>query len=98
VKFSNPGSTVEIRAAREDGTVRITVADSGLGIPPDEMGKLFKPFGRTSVRGTAGEKDTGLGLVIVKRILEAHHGGISVKSEPGKGTTFFADLPLTRSE
>jgi PAS domain S-box-containing protein len=94
VKFSSPGSTVKIRAARSNGTVRISVADHGPGIPPDEIGKLFTAFGRTSVRSTTGEKDTGLGLLIVKRILEAHHGGIRVESEPGKGTTFFADLPV----
>ena len=98
VKFSNLGDVVNIRATRMNGTVSISVADHGPGIPPDDMGKLFTAFGRTSVRSASGEKDTGLGLLIVKRILEAHHGGIRVESEPGKGTIFFADLPVVRSE
>lgn len=97
VKFSNPGEVVSIRATHGDSRISISVADHGPGIPPDDMGKLFTAFGRTSIRSASGEKDTGLGLLIVKRILEAHHGGIRVESEPGKGTTFFADLPV-RSE
>jgi PAS domain S-box-containing protein len=96
VKFSSPGSTVKIRAARSNGTVSISVADHGPGIPSEEIGRLFTAFGRTSVRNTTGEKDTGLGLLIVKRILEAHHGGIRVESEPGKGATFVVTLPGTK--
>jgi len=94
VKFSNPGGVVNIRATRVNGRVSISVVDHGSGIPPGELGKLFTPFGRTSVRSTTGEKDTGLGLLIVKRILEAHQGGIRVESELGKGTAFLADLPV----
>jgi PAS domain S-box-containing protein len=96
VKFSNPGGIVSVRATRVNGTVSISVADRGPGIPPDELGRLFTAFGRTSVRSTSGEKDTGLGLLIVKRILEAHRGGIRVESEPGKGTTFVVTLPGTK--
>ena len=98
VKFSGHGDVVRIRAARMNDTVTVSVADCGPGIAPDEMNKLFKPFGRASIRSQSGEKDTGLGLVIVKRILEAHGGGIRVESEVGKGTTFYADLPAGKSE
>jgi two-component system sensor histidine kinase/response regulator len=97
VKFSNPGDVVNIRATHGDGRISISVADHGPGIPPNDMGKLFTAFGRTSIRSASGEKDTGLGLLIVKRILEAHHGGIRVESEPGKGTTFVVTLPTARS-
>jgi PAS domain S-box-containing protein len=98
MKFSNSGGVVNIRATRVNDRVSISVADQGPGIPPDELGKLFTAFSRTSIRSVTGEKSTGLGLLIVKRILEAHQGGIRVESEPGKGTTFFADLPVAKSE
>ena len=63
-------------------------------LPEAELARLFEPFGRTSVKGTAGEKSTGLGLAIVKRILEAHDGTIEVQSEVGVGSTFRFTLPL----
>ena len=93
VKFSSPGGVVSIRATHRDDIVSLSVADHGPGIPPDDMGKLFTAFGRTSVRSASGEKDTGLGLLIVKRILEAHHGGIRVESEPGKGRRSWRRCP-----
>lgn len=94
VKFSPPGSTVEVRLTRGDGRVVIAVADQGPGVPPDELDRLFRPFERTRVRSTAGEKSTGLGLAIVKRIVEGHHGEIRVESGPGgKGSAFVVTLP-----
>jgi signal transduction histidine kinase len=57
------------------------------------MEKLFRPFERTRVRSTAGEKSTGLGLAIVKSIVTGHGGEIRVESEPGRGTTFHVLLP-----
>lgn len=95
LKFSHPGSRVEVRCAVEAGRARVTVTDQGLGIPRAEHHKLFTPLGRTSARGTAGEPSTGLGLAIVRRIVEAHGGHISVESEVGKGSSFCFDLPLS---
>jgi len=74
--------------------VRIEVRDQGPGIPEAERGKLFQPFQRTSVKPTGGEKSSGLGLAIARRVVEAHGGRIGVESEVGVGSTFFVNLPL----
>lgn len=95
IKYSHEGTTVQVRARVEDGAVVLEVRDQGQGIPEAERARLFQPFGRTSVRATAGEKSTGLGLAIVKRIVEAHDGGIEVESAVGAGSTFRVTLPRT---
>ena len=94
VKFSFPQTQIEIAVALVDQQAQITVRDHGQGIPPADLGKLFKPFSRTSVRTTGGEKSTGLGLLITRRIIEEHHGRIWVESEVGVGTAFHVALPL----
>jgi len=94
VKFSHAGKAVSIKVAREGNAVRVAVRDQGQGIPETELGRLFREFGKTSVRPTGGEKSTGLGLLIVKKIIEAHHGRIWVESKVGVGSTFTFELPL----
>ena len=94
IKFSNPKTRIILRAGILKGAVAISVTDQGQGIPPEEISKMFRYFGRTKVRPTAGEKSTGLGLAIAKRIVEAHGGKIGVESQPGKGSTFTFTLPL----
>jgi signal transduction histidine kinase len=74
--------------------VVIAVRDEGQGIPQEELNKLFEWFGRTSVRGTEGERSTGLGLAIARRIVNGHQGSIWVKSEVGAGSTFSFSLPI----
>ena len=93
VKYSQPGTAVEVRAVAEDGGVRISVRDQGPGIPEAERGKLFQPFGRTSVRSTDGERSTGLGLAISRRIVEGHGGRIWLESQAGVGSVFLFTLP-----
>jgi signal transduction histidine kinase len=87
-----PGSAVTVRVVAKKERVRIEVIDQGPGIPPEHTKHLFERFFRmpqsSSIRGT------GLGLYISRRIVEAHGGEIGVESEPGKGTTFFFELPL----
>ncbi len=93
VKFSNPGTRVQVILREEPDRMVLSVSDQGQGIPEREMGRLFRPFGRTSVRSTGGERSTGLGLAIVKNIVEAHGGQIDVHSEVGRGSTFTVTLP-----
>ena len=100
VKFSHPGTEVVVRLAYEGEQEHahhavITVADHGQGIPADELGKLFKPFGRTRVRTTGGETSSGLGLAIVRRIVEGHHGEMMLASTLGRGSTFGFRLPIS---
>jgi signal transduction histidine kinase len=94
IKFSFPGSSVEVLVDFVPSYVRITVRDHGQGIREEEVGNLFKPFQKTSTRSTAGEKSTGLGLVIVKKIIEAHGGEVGVKSQYQKGSDFYLTLPI----
>jgi signal transduction histidine kinase len=94
VKFSARGTNVQLEIKREGARLIFEVVDEGQGIPESEIPKLFREFGRTSVRPTEGERSTGLGLAIAKKIVEQHGGQISVKSEKGKGSTFAFWLPL----
>jgi signal transduction histidine kinase len=93
VKFSEPGTQVTVRAVAESGGILISVRDQGPGIPETERDKLFRPFGKTSVRSTGGESSTGLGLAIVRKIVEGHGGRIWLESEVGKGSAFFFTIP-----
>lgn len=92
VKFSYPKTTVKIIIEQTKRDVKISVSDEGQGIPADELDKLFTPFGKTSVKPTAGESSTGLGLSIVKKIIDAHNSKIYVASEIGQGTTFYFNI------
>ncbi len=94
IKFSQSGTVVTLLARVENGEALIAIKDQGPGIPKDELGNLFRDFGRTSVKPTDGEKSTGLGLAIVKRLVEAHGGRIWVESQVGAGSTFVFALPL----
>ena len=94
IKFSPPGSRVEVKLARFDERMIISVKDEGPGIPADEIEKLFRPVERGRAQSTAGEKSTGLGLAIVKRIITGHGGDIRVESATGKGAVFSVSLPL----
>lgn len=98
VKFSYSGSLVTVRLGRHEDNAVISVQDQGQGIPAEELGKLFEPFKRLSVRGTNGEPSTGLGLAIVKKIVMGHGGDVKVKSEVGKGSVFEVWLPLNEEK
>ncbi len=94
IKYSNNGTEITVSLEKKNTEVLIRLADQGQGIDKEEQKSLFKPFQKTSTKSTAGEKSTGLGLYIVKRIVEAHMGKIGVESEPGKGSSFYFSLPL----
>ncbi len=97
VKFSPPGSRVEVRLEAQGEAFHISVRDWGVGMTPEQQERLFRPFQRGQ-SGTGGEKSTGLGLSIVKRIVEGHGGKIWFESEAGKGTTFHISIPLRPKE
>jgi len=87
IKFTSAGR-VELRARRDDRTVIVEVADTGVGIPADQLDHLFDRFWR----GRTGE-GIGLGLAIAKGVVDAHGGSVEVRSRPGEGTTFAIRLP-----
>lgn len=96
VKFSPLGGSVRVGVTRRDDTLRVSVADSGPGLSMTDQGKLFGKFARLSSRPTGGEHSTGLGLSIVKRLLEAMGGRAWCESELGRGATFLLELPAAR--
>lgn len=98
IKFSHAETSVEVSADVIDNQVVIKVTDQGQGIPEAEQSKVFQPFTKTSVRSTAGESSTGLGLSIAKKLIENHGGKIWVKSIKGKGSTFGFSIPLVPSK
>lgn len=93
VKFAPPKSgEVVIRSEPCDGAVRISVSDNGQGIPKEELLRVFSPFHRLATH--RDQPGTGLGLYFAKNLVEALGGRIFVESEPGRGCTFYIDLPL----
>jgi PAS domain S-box-containing protein len=93
VKFTPAGGDVVIAAGREGNEVVLTVRDTGIGVPLDEQEYLFTRFFRSSISSELGIRGTGLGLFIVKRVIEGHGGTVAAESAPGIGTTFIVRLP-----
>ena len=94
IKFSPAGTTVDVACRQTKQTLEISVADQGPGIPSEDIDKLFGTFQKLSVQPTAGEKSTGLGLSIVKKIVDAHGCEITVDSKVGKGSVFTVRIPV----
>jgi len=95
IKFSFPDSNVEISINSNNSHMLISFKDFGKGIKSSSLGELFVPFNQIDKKGTKGEKGSGLGLTIVKNIVEAHNGKVWAESEPGRGSVFYIDLPLS---
>lgn len=85
---------VQVRISTEPGLAEIVVRDSGHGIPADSLRKIFEPYFTTKTADAQGQGGTGLGLAMVREVIEAHHGRIRVESTVGQGTTFTLKLPL----
>jgi signal transduction histidine kinase len=90
IKFTRPGGQVVIKVLLRDAEVVVRVEDNGPGIPPDELPTLWDRY----VRGRTSAPGTGLGLLIVKEVVEAHGGVVGVESEVGTGSTFWFRLPI----
>lgn len=94
VKYSPAGSRIVIRGETEDGAVKVSVSDEGIGISPQHLARIFERFYRVDTTETKRIHGTGLGLSICRGIIEAHSGKIFAKSTPGHGSTFTFVLPL----
>jgi len=94
IKYNRPKGSVRITTSCGDGSVRIRVADTGIGIPKDDLPFIFEDFFRVKSSKTADIAGTGLGLSIVRKIVEGHHGTTAVESKVDEGTTFTVVLPL----
>jgi two-component system phosphate regulon sensor histidine kinase PhoR len=93
IKYSDPGSTVHITAAREESGIIVRVRDEGCGIPPEHLPRLFERFYRVDKARSRNMGGTGLGLAIVKHIAQTHGGRVTVESKPGEGSVFSIHLP-----
>jgi len=91
LRYTSAGGRIELRAAPEDGSLRFVVSDTGAGIAAEHLPRLFERFSRIPGAPSGG---AGLGLYIVKEIVEAHGGRVGVESEPGHGSIFWFTLPL----
>jgi signal transduction histidine kinase len=94
IKYSPIGGKIAVLVTHEEENTVIRVADEGAGLSPEDLGRLFGRFQRLSAKPTAGESSTGLGLSIVKRIIDMHGGEVTANSDgPGQGSTFTIVLP-----
>ncbi|MGV6945176.1 sensor histidine kinase [Sphingobacterium kyonggiense] len=92
LKFSNPNGLIAIKASEEKENTTISIEDHGVGIDQQFIDSLFHTIKDPSF-GTSGERGTGLGLVLVDKLIQANHGTVKIKSKPEQGTTILIDLP-----
>ena len=97
LKFTPRGGQVGIYIVPNGRSMVMEIRDSGQGIPEEEQQKLFKQFSKTSTRATEGEAGSGLGLSIVHQLVDMHHGGVTVSSQKGRGSSFFVSLPCAEA-
>ncbi len=94
VKYSHHHTIIQVHASKQGTNLRCEVIDQGQGIPEHELKNLFKEYSRTSVLPTDGEKSTGLGLAIAKKIVKEHGGEVGANSTVGVGSTFYFSIPI----
>src|SRR6478752_1141444 len=98
IKYSPIGGKIAVVVSHEQKSTIIRISDEGAGLSPEDLGRLFGRFQRLSAKPTAGESSTGLGLSIVKRIIDMHGGHVTADSAgPGQGSTFTVTLPATET-
>ncbi len=94
IKYSGGGTTIRVEAGLRDGHLAVSVADEGIGIPPEEHERIFEKFYRLGRSETQGRRGSGVGLALVRHIAEAHGGRVTVESRPGAGSRFTLRFPL----
>lgn len=94
IKYSNPNGEFVVTLRQSHGKWKLAIQDAGPGIERQEQKKLFKPYAGISTEATGGERQTGLGLVIAKSVVDAHHGRISYRHDENLHSTFFVEIPL----
>jgi signal transduction histidine kinase len=97
VKFTGPGGRVIVRSSAGEGKFVLSVSDTGVGIPPEELARLGNPFVQLRATAAVSQQGTGLGLALVRGLAEMHEGTMRIESENGKGTTVSVDLPLRQT-
>ncbi len=96
-KFTPKGGTISIECKQENENVKISVSDTGIGIPEEKQDIIFNAFKKAHNKTRANEKGTGLGLAICKNIIDLHNGEIRVNSKVDKGSVFTVCLPVSTS-
>jgi len=98
IKYTPPGGRIAIRIGREDGSLRWSIQDNGIGVPPSSQKRLFEKFFRAENAHAVDTEGTGLGLYLVRLIVERLGGRIACESEEGRGTIFYFNLPLAAGD
>ncbi len=93
IKFTPSSGTIEVKVIARDGQLRLTVEDTGVGIPPDVLPRIFERFWQVDTSSTRKFQGAGIGLALVRSLTEAMDGAVKVDSQLGQGTTFTIDLP-----
>jgi two-component system sensor histidine kinase VicK len=94
IKYTPQGGNVNVTLNKAGKDIRFKVVDNGMGIPTEDIDRIFEKFYRIKTEQTRSISGSGLGLSIVKGVVDAHGGSIRAESEVGKGTTFFISLPV----
>jgi signal transduction histidine kinase len=98
IKYTPAGGTVSLSLSRQNGWAHLTVSDTGVGIPQEDLPHIFDRFYRVDKARNRLQGGSGLGLAIAKWIVQAHGGGIQVNSRVGEGTTFTVTLPVSQTQ
>lgn len=96
IKFTPVGGLVTLRARQQDGTLLFEIEDTGVGIEEELQTRVFDRFYRANQKGTEHVTGSGLGLSLVKAVIENHRGKVWLQSEPGEGTTFYVEIPIVQ--
>ncbi|HCJ58859.1 MAG TPA: PAS domain-containing sensor histidine kinase, partial [Clostridiaceae bacterium] len=97
VKFTKPGGKISVKLTDKGSSIFISIKDTGIGIPEDKQGMIFERFRQVNKSLTRDHEGSGIGLSLVKSLVEIHGGTIYLISEPGRGSEFIIELPTNES-